>query len=256
MNISGKLVMITGASSGIGEACATKYASNGFNLILCGRREERLMSLSSLLTETYGVECKVLVFDVQKSSAVEAALKTLNGKWQEIDVLINNAGLALGLSTFQEGEISDWEAMIDTNVKGLLFISRLVAPMMIARKSGHIVNIGSIAGKEVYPKGNVYCATKHAVDALSRGMRIDLLPHGIKVSQIAPGAVNTEFSLVRYKGDQQAADLVYQGFQPLVGADIADVVFFVTSLPPHVSINDLLITPTAQAAAGIIKKEE
>jgi NADP-dependent 3-hydroxy acid dehydrogenase YdfG len=256
MNDTPKLVMITGASSGIGEACAIKYASHGYNLILTGRREERLLKLSSTLKLTYGAECLVLTFDIQKADEVETAMKTLSGKWKEIDVLINNAGLALGLNSIQEGNISDWETMIDTNLKGLLFITRFIAPLMIARKKGHIVNIGSVAGREVYPKGNVYCATKHAVDAISRAMRIDLLPHGIKVSQIAPGAVNTEFSLVRFKGDQQAANNVYQGFQPLMGADVADVVYFVTSLPSHVTINDLLIMPTAQAAAGIIKREE
>lgn len=242
-----KTALITGATSGIGKACAIKFAQNKYNLILTGRREDRLLELKTQLQKEFDNKITTLTFDVRDREAVKNAIATIKG--QTINVLVNNAGLAAGMDNIQNGSMDDWDQMIDTNVKGLLYVTRNVAPMMVENKSGHIINIGSIAGKEVYPKGNVYCASKHAVDALTKGMRIDLLESGIKVTQIAPGAVETEFSMVRFKGDQETADNVYKGFEPLHAEDIAGVVFYVTSLPPHVNINDLLIMPTAQASA-------
>jgi 3-hydroxy acid dehydrogenase/malonic semialdehyde reductase len=244
-----KNVLITGATSGFGLATARIFAKNGHRLIITGRREERLNKLAVELKAEFGVEVLPLVFDVRDSNAVQAAADNLLTEWRNIDVLVNNAGLAVGLGPIQEGVIDDWERMIDTNIKGLLYMTRAFAPFMIARKSGHIINIGSIAGKEVYPNGNVYCATKYAVDALSKAMRTDMLKHGIKVTQIAPGAAETEFSVVRFKGDQTAADNFYKGFAPLTGEDIAEIVYYVTTLPAHVCINDLVVTPTAQASA-------
>ncbi|PKP32862.1 MAG: NAD(P)-dependent oxidoreductase [Bacteroidetes bacterium HGW-Bacteroidetes-17] len=248
-----KTALITGATSGIGKACAIKFAQNNYNLILTGRRDDRLQQLKKELTKNFKVEITTLTFDVRNREEVKSAIDTLKG--QTIDVLINNAGLAAGLDPIQEGSMDDWDQMIDTNVKGLLYITRNVAPLMVEKKSGHIINIGSIAGREVYPKGNVYCASKHAVDALTKGMRIDLLESGIKVTQIAPGAVETEFSMVRFKGNQQTADNVYKGFEPLHPEDIADVAFYVTTLPAHVNINDLLIMPTAQANGTTINRK-
>jgi len=218
-------------------------------LILTGRREDRLDSITRELIETYHVEIFPLVFDVRNLKEVEDALELLPENWRKIDILINNAGLAVGLNPIHEGVIDDWERMIDTNVKGLLYMTRVFAPLMVARKKGHIINIGSIAGKEVYPNGNVYCGSKFAVDAISKAMRIDLLTHHIKVTQIAPGAVHTEFSLVRFKGDEARAEAVYNGFRPLIASDVADVVYYVTTLPGHVNINDLVIMPTAQASS-------
>ncbi len=244
-----KTVLITGATSGIGEAAAKIFAKNGCKLILTGRREDRLMDFSNRLVSEFGIEVLPLVFDVRNLESVQNAVDRLPENWKTIDVLLNNAGLAVGLNPIQNGAIDDWERMIDTNIKGLLYVTRCFAPLMIARNSGHIINIGSIAGKEVYANGNVYCATKHAVDALTKAMRIDMVKHGIKVTQIAPGAVETEFSIVRFKGDKGAADNVYKGFTPLTANDIADVIYYVTSLPAHVCINDLVITPTAQASA-------
>lgn len=244
-----KIVLITGATSGLGAAIARKFAENGDHLILTGRRADRLDSVTRELIEKYHVEIFPLVFDVRNLEEVEDALELLPENWRMIDILINNAGLAVGLNPIHEGVIDDWERMIDTNVKGLLYMSRVFAPLMVARKKGHIINIGSIAGKEVYPNGNVYCGSKYAVDAISKAMRIDLLPHHIKVTQIAPGAVKTEFSLVRFKGDRERAEAVYNGFRPLVASDVADVVYYVTTLPEHVNINDLVIMPTAQASS-------
>ena len=244
-----KIVLITGATSGLGAAIARKFAENGDHLILTGRRENRLDSITRELIKTYHVEILPLIFDVRKLKEVEDALEILPENWRNIDVLINNAGLAVGLDPIHEGVIDDWERMIDTNVKGLLYMSRVFVPLMVARKKGHIINIGSIAGKEVYPNGNVYCGSKFAVDAISKAMRIDLLPHHIKVTQVAPGAVHTEFSLVRFKGDQKRAEAVYNGFRPLIASDVADVVYYVTTLPEHVNINDLVIMPTAQASS-------
>lgn len=250
-----KLVLITGATSGIGRACATTFAKNKFDLIISGRREDRLKKLQSELTDKYGVKVKYLSFDIRQKDSVFNAIDSLKSEKLNIDILINNAGLASGLSTVQEGDIDDWEKMIDTNIKGLLYISRAVLPMMIEQGKGHIINIGSIAGKEVYPNGNVYCGTKHAVDAITKGMRIDVVKHGIRVSQVTPGAVETEFSVVRFHGDKDKADSVYQGFEPLHPEDIADAVFYVANTPKHVNINDLVIMPTAQAAATIIEKQ-
>lgn len=250
-----KIVFITGATSGIGLSCARKFAGNGYDLIITGRRKERLESISVEITQEYKVKVHTLNFDVRDKDAVQKAVTSLPSEWSKIDVLINNAGLAVGMNTLQEGNIDDWERMIDTNIKGLLYISRAVLPGMVERNSGHVINIGSIAGKEVYPNGNVYCGTKHAVDALTKGMRIDTVNYGIKVTQIAPGAVETEFSIVRFKGDQGKADTVYKGYEPLHPQDIAEVAWFVTTLPANVNINDLTIMPTAQASATVFHKE-
>ncbi len=251
-----KITMITGATSGIGKACAIQFASLGHKLIITGRRLERLEALKDELEKDYAVPVLILHFDVREAKAVNRAIGSLSDYWSDIDILVNNAGLALGLDSIDEGSLADWEQMIDTNVKGLLFVTRAVAPGMKKRGRGHIINIGSIAGREVYPKGNVYCATKHAVDALSQGMRIDLLEAGIKVTQISPGAVETEFSQVRFHGDRERASSVYKGFKPLTGNDVAEVVAFAASLPEHVNINDLLLMPTAQASATIFNKKE
>ena len=215
-----KIALITGATSGIGQATALKAAEAGFDVIITGRRNDRLQKLAESIRQK-GADVLPLTFDIRQSGEVETAIRNLGGKWRDISVLVNNAGLAVGVAPIQEGVLDDWERMIDTNVKGLLYITRAVAPLMIARNTGHIVNLASIAGKEVYPGGNVYCATKHAVDALSRAMRTDMLKHHIKVTNIAPGMVETEFSIVRYKGDKEAADKVYQGMTPLTNEDIA-----------------------------------
>ncbi|MEO1416672.1 MAG: SDR family oxidoreductase [Bacteroidota bacterium] len=238
-------ILITGATAGIGEAIARLFAQHGYRLILTGRRQERLDSLKAELE----AEVHTMCFDVRDQSAVNDAIDALPEAWQEIDILVNNAGLAVGKGPLQEGLIDDWERMIDTNVKGLLYVTRALSPRMIARRSGHIINIASIAGKEVYPGGNVYCASKHAADALSKAMRIDMLPYGIKVTNVAPGLVETEFSIVRFKGDQEKADNVYQNMKPLTGADVADVVYYVAHTPPHVTINDVVVMPTAQASS-------
>lgn len=248
------IVLITGATAGFGQACATTFAAKGYDVIITGRRKERLEALQTQLTQEYGTNVLALDFDVRDEQAVAAALGSIPAEWQQIDVLVNNAGLAVGLSTIDEGNLADWNAMIDTNVKGLLYVSRIVIPWMRARTSGHIINIGSTAAKHVYAKGAVYCASKAAVDAISQGMRIDLLPYRIKVTAIHPGAAETEFSLVRFKGDEQKAKDVYKGFIPLSAQDVADVVHYVTTLPAHVCINDLLLTPLQQANAYYIDK--
>jgi hypothetical protein len=247
-----KTILITGATSGFGEATARRFAAEGHRVIITGRRKERLEALRQELEGLYGtidtrdrVHC--LHFDVTDHDAVVHAIAALPEAWSTIDVLVNNAGLAAGLDPIQDGNLHDWERMLDTNVKGLLYVTRAVIPGMIARKAGHIINIGSTAGKEVYPKGNVYCASKHAVDALTKGFRQDLLPYGIKVTQVAPGMAETEFSVVRFHGDEARAKQVYQGLQPLRPEDIAELVFYVTTLPAHVCVNDLVVTPTAQA---------
>lgn len=250
-----KIALVTGATAGIGKAVATKFASNNFNLIITGRRKERLEDISKELETKYSIEVLPLVFDVRKKEEVEEQINALPDQWKEIDVLVNNAGLALGLSPIQDGNFADWDTMIDTNVKGLLYMSKFVSNLMIKNGKGHIINIGSIAGKEAYPNGNVYCGTKHAVDAISKSMRIDLLKQGIKVSQIAPGAVETEFSIVRFKGNHSIADKVYRGYQPLLAEDVAEVTHYVTTLPDHVNINDLVIMPTAQANATTIDRK-
>ncbi len=250
-----RTILITGATSGIGKACAYQFGANEDNIIITGRRGERLNEIKEDLKSKFGIEVFVLQFDVRDKLAVKESINSLPEEWKNIDILINNAGLAVGLNRIQDGEIEDWERMIDTNIKGLLYVSKEVMPLMTARKTGHIINIGSIAGKETYPYGNVYCATKHAVDSLTKAMRIDMVEFGIKVTQIAPGAVETEFSNVRFKGDDVKADSVYKGFEPLRPEDIADAAYYCANLPAHVNINDLLIMPTAQANAGIIHKE-
>ncbi|MBE0662732.1 MAG: SDR family oxidoreductase [Bacteroidales bacterium] len=252
-----KTVLITGASSGIGEAAAGIFAKNGFKLIITGRRHDKLENLAANLRKLFNIEVLTLCFDVRDHHACNVAIGNLPEEWRSIDILINNAGLSLGLDPIHEGDMDDWETMIDTNIKGLLYMTRQIAPGMVERGKGHIINIGSIAGKEVYLKGNVYCATKHAVDALTQAMRMDLLPHGIKVTQVAPGAVNTEFSKVRFHGDHERAEHVYDGFEPLKAEDIAEVIWFAASRPDHVNINDILVMPTAQASASqIFRKTE
>lgn len=251
MNTS-RTVLITGATSGIGEATARLLAANHFRLILCGRRQDRLAKLGRELAAH--TEVHTLRFDVRAHAEVKKALASLPPAWQTIDVLINNAGNAHGLDPIQTGNIEDWDAMIDINVKGLLYLTREVVPGMVARNSGHIINLGSIAGKEVYGNGNVYCASKFAVDALTRGMRIDLNKHGIKVTAIHPGLVETEFSLVRFKGDAERAAHVYQGMEPLRGEDVADLILFALTRPPHVVIADLVVFPTAQASATVVNR--
>ncbi|SFC54533.1 NADP-dependent 3-hydroxy acid dehydrogenase YdfG [Parapedobacter composti] len=251
-----KTVFITGASAGIGEACARVFAREGFDLLLAARRINRLEALAAELEDEYGVNTHLLALDVRDAGEVFSAFSNLPGEWQQVDVLINNAGLSQGLDPIHAGDIGDWDRMIDTNVKGLLYVTRAVSPIMVARQSGHIVNIGSIAGKEVYPNGNVYCATKHAVDALTQGMRIDLLDKGIRVTAIHPGMVETEFSTVRFKGDEARAAKVYENLEPLMAGDIAEAVWFAVSRPGHVNVNDMLIMPTAQAnATTVIRKK-
>ncbi len=243
-----KIVLITGATSGIGEACAQKFAAAGYHLIITGRRSKQLLQLKTELENKYAIKVLAPVFDVQDRTAVEEILGSLPNEWRAIDILINNAGLAAGRDSFEAADMNDWETMLNTNVHGLLYVSKAIVPYMIANKKGHIINMGSIAGKEVYEKGNVYCASKFAVDAISKSMRIDLLPHNIKVTNINPGAVETEFALVRFKGDAEKAAATYKGIVPLTAQDIADTIFYCTQLPPHVCINDLVITCTQQAS--------
>ncbi|HEU4574253.1 MAG TPA: SDR family NAD(P)-dependent oxidoreductase [Chitinophagaceae bacterium] len=242
-----KIVFITGATAGFGNAAAKIFAANGYDCILNGRRMERLQELKSELEKEYKVKTLLLPFDVQDKESTFQFIGRLPEEWQAIDVLVNNAGLALGRDYFEEADLQDWETMIDTNLKGLLYVSKAVIPFMTKRKKGHIINIGSTAGKEVYEKGNVYCASKHAVDAISKAMRIDLLRHHIKITAIHPGAAETEFSLVRFKGNEETAKQVYEGFTPLYAKDVAEVIYYVTTLPPHVCINDLVVTATQQA---------
>lgn len=249
-----KIALITGASAGIGEACAIKLAENGFDLIIAGRREKNLEKLAKKIQATSKNEVLSLCLDVRNFVEVEKTINSLPEKWKNIDILVNNAGLAVGVSPIEQGVVDDWDRMIDTNVKGLLYVTRCVSPLMTKRKKGLIVNITSIAGKEVYPGGNVYCGTKHAVDAITKGMRIDLLPHNIRVSSIAPGMVETEFSLVRFKGDENKADQVYTGFKPLAAEDIAESLLFIATRPDHVSINDILIMPSAQASSRDVNR--
>lgn len=250
-----KTVFVTGATSGFGKAIATRFASEGHNVIIAGRRQERLIELKEDLEGKYAVDILTCCFDVREETAVKLAIESLPPQWRSIDVLVNNAGLAAGLGPVHEGLVDDWERMIDTNVKGLLYMTRYVSPLMVARKTGHIINIGSIAGKEVYPNGNVYCGSKFAVDAITKGTRIDLVTHSIKVTQIAPGAAETEFSLVRFNGDAERASSVYKGFKPLSGGDVAEAAYYVTTLPAHVNINDLVLMPTAQANSVVFHKK-
>ena len=244
-----KIVMVTGATSGFGKAIAIIFAKHGYNIIITGRRKDRLAALEKELL-TYGkISVLSLNFDVRNQNKVASEIEAIPEEWKAIDILVNNAGLASGLGHIDKGEIDDWDRMIDTNVKGLLYVTRAVTPLMVARNSGHIFNIGSIAGKEVYENGNVYCASKSAVEALSKAMRIDLLKNNIKVTHIAPGMAETEFSLVRFHGDKEKANAVYKGFEALTAENIADVVYYCATLPPHVCINDLVITPLQQASA-------
>ena len=249
-----KIAYITGATSGIGEATAIKLASEGFDLIITGRREERLEALKNMLISKYNIAVLTQNYDVTKRIEVEAAIHSLPNQWKQIDVLLNNAGLASGLNTIYEGDIDDWEKMIDTNIKGLLYVTRTLAPILIENKKGHIVNIGSIAGKEVYANGNVYCSTKFAVDALSKAMRLELSKFPIKVTSINPGAVETEFSIVRFHGDEDRAKTVYEGYDNLLAEDIADAIWYVISRPARVNINEMIVMPTAQPMAGVINR--
>jgi 3-hydroxy acid dehydrogenase/malonic semialdehyde reductase len=250
-----KKVFITGATAGFGKATAEIFAENGHDLIITGRREKRLLDLKKRLETEYKISVLHLCFDVRDEKEVKKIIKNLPKKWQKIDILVNNAGLASGLDPIQDGDIEDWNKMIDTNVKGLLYVSRAIMPLMVAREKGHIINVGSTAGKEVYPNGNVYCASKHAVDAITKGMRLDLLPHGIKVTQIAPGAADTEFSTVRFHGDKKKAKSVYKGYQPMTAEDIAELIYYSTTLPNHLCINDLVVTSLSQANSYVIHRE-
>jgi len=251
-----RIIFITGATSGIGKACAERFAANGDKLIINGRRKERLETLKEELETKYNTEVWCAPFDVQSRQQVFDNINSFAEDWKEIDVLVNSAGLALGKDYFDEAEITDWETMVHTNVLGVLYVSRAVLPFMIKRKRGHIINIGSVAGNEMYEKGNTYCATKSAVEAISHTMRIDLLRHHIKVTNVKPGAVETEFSVVRFKGNEEKAANVYEGYVPLTGEDVANTVFYCASLPPNVCINDLTITPLSQADGIYIHKEE
>ena len=250
-----KIILITGATSGFGKAIAEKFAAEKWNCIITGRREERLLALADQLSSTYDIQVLPLVFDVQQKEAVQQQLGSLPEIWRNIDVLVNNAGLALGRDNFADADLTDWETMIDTNIKGLMYVSKTIIPGMIERRKGHIINMGSTAGKEVYLNGNMYCATKFAVDAISKSQRMDLLPHRIKVTAINPGAAATEFSLVRFKGDEAKVTASYDGYKPLQAEDIADAVYYCANLPAHVCINDLVITCTAQANSYYLNKE-
>lgn len=244
-----KIILITGATSGFGKAIAEKFAAAKWNCILTGRRADRLQAFAEELQTNYGIQTLTLVFDVQQRNEVFSALENLPAEWTAIDILVNNAGLALGRDSFENANLDDWDTMLDTNVKGMMYVTKAILPYMTVRKKGHIINMGSVAGKEVYKDGNGYCASKYAVDALSKSMRIDLLPHRIKVTAIHPGAAETEFAIVRFKGDESKAKQVYEGYTPLHANDIADIAFYCAMLPEHVCINDLVVTCTAQADA-------
>jgi 3-hydroxy acid dehydrogenase/malonic semialdehyde reductase len=250
-----KTVFITGATSGFGQATAQTFAANGYNLIITGRRADRLNALQQELTSKYAIQAHALVFDVREKEAVFNTIAQLPDHLKTIDILINNAGLALGRDYFEDADLEDWETMIDTNVKGMMYVTKAVIPSMIERKQGHIINLGSIAGKEVYERGNGYCASKYAVDALSQSMRVDLLRHKIKVTAIHPGAAETEFSKVRFKGNETAAQKMYEGYQPLSAQDVADVIFYAATVPAHVCINDLILTCLSQANSFYLQKE-
>jgi len=249
-----KIALITGASSGIGKATAIKFADEKYDLILCGRRASQLNGLKDELSKHVNVE--TLVFDVRDKAEVDSALDSLDINWKSIDILVNNAGNAHGLSPINEGDVSDWDTMIDANVKGLLYVSKAIIPEMVKRKSGHIINLSSVAGKQTYANGSVYCASKRAVEALSEGMRLDLTKHGIKITNIAPGAVNTEFSKVRFKGDMDRANKVYEGYEPLLAKDIADLIFYTTNVPNRVTIADVTIYAKSQSAPTTIHKNQ
>jgi 3-hydroxy acid dehydrogenase/malonic semialdehyde reductase len=251
-----KIVLITGASSGFGKASAEVFASNGYDVILNGRRKDRLEELCRTLEKRYNMAGHVLPFDVRDQQAVFDSIKSLPESWQHIDVLINNAGLALGRDYFEEANLEDWNTMVDTNIKGFAYVAQAVSQLMVKRKQGHIINLGSVAGKQVYERGNMYCASKYAVDALNQAMRIDMLRHNIKVTGIHPGAAVTEFSSVRFKGDEETANSVYKGINPLSAKDVADVIYYCTTLPPHVCIDDLVLTCTRQADAIYFYRDE
>jgi len=250
-----KIILITGATSGFGKAITYTFAAAGWNCIITGRRKERLDTIATDLQTKYAIQVLPLIFDVQDRKTVTDTLGNLPEEWQAIDVLVNNAGLALGRDSFENANLDDWDTMMDTNVKGLMYVTKAIIPFMISRKKGHIINIGSTAGKEVYKDGNTYCASKHAVDAISKAMRIDLLPYHIKVTTIHPGAAETEFSIVRFKGDASKADAVYNGYQALQAEDIANITYYTASLPKHVCINDLLVTCTSQANSFYLHKD-
>ncbi len=255
-SVNNKIVLITGASSGIGAACARVFAREGASLILAARRLERLQTLTAELNQAFGSKIQVLELDVRDRARVESTLSSLPESWQEIDILINNAGLSRGLDKLHEGKFQDWEEMIDTNVKGLLYVTRFLVPGMVERDRGHIINIGSIAGHQTYPGGNVYCATKAAVRALSEGLKLDLLGTPIRVSSVDPGLVETEFSQVRFRGDDRRAEKVYQGMTPLTGEDIAEVVLFCANRPPHVNLSEILVIPTDQSSATMVDRKK
>lgn len=252
--VMNKIVLITGATSGIGKSTAIKFAQNGYDLILTGRRLDRLEKVSEEITKAYSSKVLILNFDVRNEKEVIKKLAYLPEEWTSIDILINNAGLASGYDLIQDGDSEDWDRMIDTNVKGLLYVSNNVIPYLIKNKKGHIINIGSTAGKEVYRSGGVYCATKHAVDAISKSMRIDLLSQGIKVTQVCPGAAETEFSLVRFHGDEEKAKKVYEGYRPMAAEDIAEIIYYTTTLPAHLCINDIVLTSIAQANSHYVQR--
>ena len=255
LDLTGKTVLVTGASSGIGAACAEVFAEAGCRLVLAARRLDRLDTMAVQLYDSFGTEVLTTVLDVRDREAVDAFVEGLDPAWSAIDILVNNAGLARGLSTVYEGDINDWEEMIDTNVKGLLWVTRAVLRGMVARGSGHVINIGSIAGHETYPGGNVYCASKHAVTALGRALNIDVLGTGVRVSSVDPGLVDTEFAVVRFHGDQERADAVYDGLEPLHGRDVADAVLFCATRPRHANVREMILMPSAQAAAVHVHRE-
>ena len=254
-DFKGKIVFVTGASSGIGEACARIFAESGARLLLCARRRDRLKKLTEDLKRRFGTDSHAFTLDVRNRKEVDTSIDHLPKEWQSVDVLINNAGLARGLSKLHQGSIDDWEEMIDTNIKGLLYVSRKIIPGMVKRGTGDIINIGSIAGHEVYPNGNVYCATKHGVDAITKGMRIDLVNTAIRVCTVDPGMVETEFSVVRFHGNNQKANEVYKGLEPLTAGDIADAVFFCASRPQHVQIAEVILMPTAQRSSTVVGRD-
>ena len=250
-----KIAFITGATSGIGTASAKLFAEHNYDVVICGRRAERLADLEKEIKDAFDVEVISLAFDVRNQPEVEKTIAGLPDRWKKIDLLLNNAGLSAGLNPIQDGDLVHWENMIDTNIKGLLYVSREIMPLMINQGFGHIINIGSLAGKEVYPKGNVYCASKHAVDAINQSMRIDLLLHGIKVSLVMPGATETEFSVVRFDGDEDKAKNAYKGFQALSAEDVADCIYYAASRKPHINVNEILLMPVAQANLANLKKD-
>lgn len=254
-SLKNKIVFITGASAGIGEATAAAFAEKGAHLILAARRKDKLDRLSKTLKDKFGTESLCLSLDVTRQTDVQKTIDGLPGNWAEIDILVNNAGLGRGVDKIHEAQIGDWEEMIDTNIKGLLYVSRAVIPGMVKRKRGHVINLGSVAGHEVYPGGNVYCATKHAVNALTKGMRMDLIETPVRVSTVDPGLVETDFSIIRFKGDAEKAKKPYENIQPLVGKDIADIIVFVASCPAHVNINEVIVMPKAQASATMVHRE-